>query len=77
LEYETVRVTTGIDSLSIWAKNHGVTYAQLKDANIWLRGKELINKTGKEYIIKIPKAESIKYDRREIKPHSKSWCKMY
>lgn len=36
------------------AEENGVTYAELKRANLWLRGSELINKSGKTYKVIIP-----------------------
>ncbi len=36
------------------AEENGVTYAELKRANLWLRGSELINKAGKTYKVIIP-----------------------
>lgn len=36
------------------AEKNGVTYAELKRANLWLRDSKLINKTGKTYKITIP-----------------------
>lgn len=42
-----------VDLVALAEKN-GVTYAELKRANLWLRDSKLINKTGKTYKIKIP-----------------------
>ena len=51
---KTVDVTGSIPSLVDFAKNNGVTYRQLKEANLWLRDTKLTNKTGKKYTITIP-----------------------
>lgn len=58
-EYKTVTVSTPIADLPKWAKEHGVTYKQLRDANPWLRKQELINKSGKRYEIRILSKKSI------------------
>lgn len=42
-----------IDLVELAEKN-GVTYAELKRANLWLRDSKLINKNGKSYKITIP-----------------------
>lgn len=54
IPYTEVTVTTGIGNLAQFAKDKGITYAQLKDANPWLRDTSLMNKSGRTYILKIP-----------------------
>ncbi len=44
IPYTEVTVTTGIGNLAQFAKGKGITYAQLKDANPWLRDTSLMNK---------------------------------
>ncbi|MCQ2182060.1 MAG: lytic transglycosylase domain-containing protein [Bacteroidales bacterium] len=51
-----VKVSGPIPSLVDFAEEYGVTYAQLKRANLWLRSDSLANKNGKTYSIAIPKA---------------------
>lgn len=50
----TVDVSSPIENLVDFADKYGVTYAQLKAANLWLRGTKLDNKDGKTYKITIP-----------------------
>ena len=52
---KVVTVTGPITSLVDFAKNHGVSYAALKRANLWLRGDKLTNSGGKAYQIIIPR----------------------
>lgn len=52
IPYTEVTVTTGIGNLAQFAKDKGITYAQLKDANPWLRDTSLMNKSGRTYILK-------------------------
>lgn len=66
-EYSVVTVNTAIADLPAWAKEHGVTYKQLRDANPWLRKHELINKPGKRYEIRILSDESIYPDYGNIR----------
>ena len=49
-----VRTTDPVESLVEFAKQYGITYAQLKAANLWLREDKLNNTTHKEYQIVIP-----------------------
>jgi len=51
---ETVTVTGFIPSLVNFALEHGVTYAALREANLWLLDSKLTNKAGKTYKILIP-----------------------
>lgn len=50
----TVTVGAAIPNLTDFAEEHGVTYARLKEANLWLRDNKLTNKAGKTYRIIIP-----------------------
>lgn len=51
---KTVTVSAPVPSLVDFAKSHGVSYAQLKQANLWLRSDKLTNKEGRTYKIVIP-----------------------
>ena len=69
-----VKVNYQIDDLNKFAQSYGLTYAQLKDFNPWLRDRKLPNKSGKEYIIKIPNKEDLYYTKNDnIKVHNKAW----
>lgn len=60
MPFDTVGVDTTIDDLAIFAREHGINYMLLKEANPWLRTAKLPNPTAKHYIIRIPKAEAKK-----------------
>ena len=49
-----VTVSGPVPSLVDFAEEHGVTYAALKGANLWLRSDKLTNKSGRTYRIAIP-----------------------
>ena len=51
---QTVTISEPIPSLVDFAERYGVTYADLKRANLWLRADHLTNKTGRTYSIVIP-----------------------
>lgn len=51
---EVVTVSEPVPSLVDFAEEHGVSYAQLKRANLWLRDNKLTNKDRKTYRIVIP-----------------------
>ena len=73
LPYKEVKVNRGIEDLAQFAKENGVSYAQLKDANPWLRGTSLENKSGRTYTLKILDREGMEYNPKKIVPHYKKW----
>ena len=69
-----LEIDTAITDLAQFAKEQGITYSQLKEFNLWLRGRELPNKTGKKYIIQIPIEQDMYYNgRREYVVYRKNW----
>lgn len=73
IPYTEVTVTTPINNLDEYAKQKGITYAQLRDANPWLREHSLKNKSGKKYVIHIPTQSGMNYDPKKTVPHNKQW----
>lgn len=51
---KTVTIDKAIPSLVDFAEEYGVSYAQLKQANLWLRSDKLTNKEARVYKIVIP-----------------------
>lgn len=51
---EVVETNEAIPDLAAFAKEHGVSYAQLKRANLWLRESKLNNASKRNYEIIIP-----------------------
>ena len=68
-----VTTTQQIDDLTAFAKKHGVTVAQLKEENPWLREYTMNNKTARTYRLRIPDVEALHYDPAKIKPHNPNW----
>lgn len=74
MEFKRVNVTTSIPDLVAFAKQHEVTYAQLKDFNSWLRDTKLTNTSGKTYTILIPTRDDLYYSEGEKpKVHDSAW----
>ena len=73
IPYEEVKVSTEIPDLVAFAKSYDISYAQLKDANPWLRDTSLENKKGKEYTLNIPTKEGMNYNPEKTVPHNKNW----
>lgn len=70
---EVVTTTQQIDDLAAFARQHGVTVAQLREENPWLREYTMNNKSGRTYRIRIPDAEALHYDPRKTKAHNPNW----
>ena len=68
-----VTTTQQIDDLTAFAKEYGVTIAQLKEENPWLREYTMNNKSGRTYHIRIPDVEALHYDPNKTKPHNPNW----
>ena len=73
IPYTTDTITTGIADLAAYAKGKNITYAQLKDANPWLRDNFLQNKSGRTYVLKIPTQAGIHYDPQKTQAYNKAW----
>lgn len=73
IPYTTDTITTGIADLAAYAKGKNITYAQLKDANPWLRDNFLQNKSGRTYVLKIPTQAGMHYDPQKTQAYNKAW----
>ncbi len=77
-EYKTVEVTGSVDDWAVWAKKHGITYAQLREHNPWIRDIKLVNVTTKRrqsrtYEVKIPLKKSTYRSTQEKKVYNANW----
>lgn len=76
IEFKSIEVTESIPDLADFAKANGISYAQLKDFNSWLRDRKLTisPKNPKTYTIQIPTEQSLYYKKGErIKVYDKNW----
>lgn len=73
IPYKEVKVNTSISNLPDFAKKEGITYAQLKDFNPWLRDTSLENKSGRSYILHIPTQKGMNYDPKQTVPYNRKW----
>jgi len=72
---EQVEVSGPIDDLTVFAEKYGVSYFDLKNANLWLRDSKLVNKERKTYFIDIPDVESERYDPSRTRVHNIAWVR--
>lgn len=72
-DYRIVEVSGSVDDWAAWAKEQGISYAQLKEENPWIRSRALTNKTGKTYKVKIPKSDSLYRSKQSGSVYNKAW----
>jgi hypothetical protein len=70
--YEEATVAEDIPDLAAYAKERGVTYADLKRFNPWLRDTKL-NVAGKRFVLHIPHREPLSYETPNRKAHDARW----
>lgn len=74
IAFKDVTVSSSIPDLVTFAKQNGLTYAQLKDFNSWLRSTKLTVRAGKSYTLNLPTRESLYYNKKDrLKIHDKRW----
>lgn len=73
VDYTTVDVTGTVASWIDWAKAKGITYAQLREANPWIRSTKLTNASGKTYKVRIPKQSDLFRSKRSFTVYNKDW----
>jgi Soluble lytic murein transglycosylase and related regulatory proteins (some contain LysM/invasin domains) len=67
-----VKVSADIPDLSAFAQEQGITYADLKRFNLWLRDRKLVT-GGKTYYIDIPEKEDLFYKTPNTVVHDSRW----
>ena len=72
IEREVVASGATIDWAD-FAKKHGLTFMQLREANHWIRRTTLNNKTGKKYKVQIPDRNALRYNPAETEAHNPAW----
>lgn len=74
VDCEVVEVDTPVDDWAVWASEHGITYAMLKDENPWIRDRKLTNKNGKTYKVRVPKKDSVYRSKNDIRLYNPNWA---
>ena len=71
--YTTVDVAGPVANWVDWAKDKGITYAQLREANPWIRSTKLTNAAGKTYKVRVPKQSDLYLSKRSFTVYNKDW----
>lgn len=66
-------VSGSVQSWSEWAKARGISYAQLREMNPWIRSTSLTNKAKKSYKVKIPLSNELYRSKRKNTVWNKNW----
>lgn len=64
LACDTLCVDSSIADLRVFALQQGVSYKWLKESNPWLRSTSLPNAAKKQYLLTVPKKESMSYRKQ-------------
>ena len=67
-----VTVSQDIPNLATFAKEHGITYADLKRLNPWLRDRKLVT-GGKTFRLSIPEVKELFYETLNTEAHDPAW----
>ena len=68
-----VTVSSATINWADFAKKHGLTFQQLREANHWIRRTTLTNKSGKSYKVQIPDKNALRYNPADTKAHNTNW----
>ena len=72
---EQIKITDPVDDLVQFAEDHGISFADLKRANLWLRESKLNNNSHRTYYIDIPDVKAEHYDPSKTKVYNPAWVK--
>lgn len=69
-----VEVSEPVDDWALWASAQGITYAQLRMLNPWIRSNSLPNKSARTYTVKIPaNPDALSRSRAPRSVYNKNW----
>ena len=70
---DTLEVDDAVINFTKIAKEHGLNYLQLRDANPWIRSTSAKNPNRKKFKINIPDKASLHYNPADTKAHNNTW----
>lgn len=76
VDYTVERVSSAVPSWAEWAESKGITYAQLREMNPWIRSRDLTNKNKKTYNVKIPNKKHLFRSTQPHKIYNRNWIQI-
>lgn len=73
--YKEKKVDYPVDSWVEWANNEGISYAQLREMNPWIRSVKLPNKSGKTYVVRVPEKKDLYRSSQTKQIYNKNWIR--
>ncbi|MDE6491296.1 MAG: lytic transglycosylase domain-containing protein [Muribaculaceae bacterium] len=73
IQCKEVIVNSPVEDWPTWAADHGITFAQLREVNPWIRATSLPNKTGKTYQVKVPEKSSLYRSKQKTTVYNPNW----
>ena len=73
VRYKTEDVTGSVRSWSAWADARGISYAQLRELNPWIRSSSLTNKRGRVYKVRLPEVKDLYRSKRTFSTYDENW----
>ena len=76
IETIDVEVSKPVPDWQQWAIERGFNYMILRELNPWIRDRQLPNKSGKTYIVKLPASQdALKRSRQNARVYNPNWTK--
>lgn len=72
---DEVEVSGPVEDWAVWARDHGISYAVLRDENPWIRSQKLTNKLGKTYKVRVPRKESLSRSKSTKSVYNQNWVR--
>lgn len=73
ISYTTKVVDSSISDWAEWAGKEGITYAQLREMNPWIKAVSLTNPEGKKYSVRIPNKKDLYRSTRHVTVYNRNW----
>lgn len=71
--YTTVEVKGSVENWTSWAREHGCSYARLRELNPWIRAAKLTNASGKTYAVRVPDEGSMSRSGNTPVTYNPAW----
>jgi hypothetical protein len=68
-----ISVSVNIENLAVFAQRYGISYADLKRFNPWLKERKLIITNGQSHILQIPEENNLYYKHPNTYIHDSRW----